>query len=262
MSLFDLTGRVALVTGSSRGIGKAIAEGFAAHGARVVISSRHLDACEATAELINERYSEGTATAIAASISSKEGLAKLINHSKAAVGGIDVLVCNAASNPHFGPLDSISDHQFRKAMDNNVLSNHWLIQLVLPDMIARRSGSVIITSSIGALRASKSLGAYCITKAAADHLMRSYAIENAPFGVRFNAIAPGFIRTQFARALFEVPEKERLVVEATPIGRIGEPDDVAGAAVFLASAASRFITGQVIVVDGGLTLQSGPPATV
>jgi NAD(P)-dependent dehydrogenase (short-subunit alcohol dehydrogenase family) len=249
MNLFDLTGRVALITGSSRGIGKAIAMRMAEHGAKVVISSRKLDACERVAAEINAAHGAGRAIAVAASISSKPDLERLVATTRERLGPIDVLVCNAASNPYYGPQAGISDEQFRKVLDNN-----WLCQLVAPQMMERRDGSIIIVSSIGGLRGSSIIGAYCISKAADMQLARNLAVEYGPHNVRVNCIAPGLIRTDFARALWE---DEALLAErnaTTPLRRIGEPDEIAGAAVYLASRAGSFMTGQSLVVDGGVTI--------
>lgn len=254
MSLFDMTGKVAVITGSTRGIGRAIAEEMATQGARVVISSRKQDACDAVAAEINERFGAGTATAIAASISSKDALETLVSRTQADVGPIDVLVCNAASNPYYGPMSGIADEQFRKIMDNNVLSNHWLIQLCLPGMIARRDGAVIVVSSIGGLRGSPTIGAYCISKAADMQLVRNLAVEVGQHNIRANAIAPGLIRTDFARALWDNPEAEKAYNSGHPMRRIGMPEEIAGAAVFLASTAGSYVNGQTIVVDGGSTI--------
>jgi NAD(P)-dependent dehydrogenase (short-subunit alcohol dehydrogenase family) len=254
MSLFDLTGRVAVITGSSRGIGRSIAEGLAEHGARVIISSRKSDACETVARHINERWGADRAVAIQASISSIEALQSLVDRTLAMWGRIDTLVCNAASNPYYGSLSGISDDQFRKILENNILSNHRLIQMVLPQMIARKAGSIIIISSIGGLRGSTKLGAYDISKAADFQLVRNVAVEYGPHNVRANCIAPGLVKTDFARALWSDPENLRRTESATPLQRIGEPHEIAGAAVFLASDASSFMTGQEIVIDGGATI--------
>jgi NAD(P)-dependent dehydrogenase (short-subunit alcohol dehydrogenase family) len=257
MQLFDLTGKVAIVTGSSRGIGRAIAEALADHGARVVISSRKAPACQEVADAINARHSEGTAIVVPASISSKEELQALVDETRRRLGRIDVLVCNAASNPYYGPMAGISDEQFRKILDNNVLANHWLIAMVAPEMIERKEGSIIIVSSIGGLKASTMIGAYNVSKAADFQLARNLAAEFGPHQVRVNCIAPGLVRTDFARALWENPETLAMVTMHTPLQRIGEPHEIAGAAVFLASPASTFVTGQAIVVDGGSTTGVG-----
>src|SRR5260370_11937935 len=194
MSLFDLTGKVAVVTGSSRGMGRAIAERFAEHGAKVVISSRKAEACEAVVAAIDAKYGAGRAIAIPANISSKEDLKHLAEAAAAHFGAIDILVCNAASNPYYGPLAGISDDQFRKILDNNIIANHWLISFVAPQMIARRSGSIVIVSSVGGLKASTTIGAYNISKAADFQLARNLAAEFGPHNVRVNCIAPGLIR--------------------------------------------------------------------
>ncbi|MEO5972332.1 MAG: SDR family oxidoreductase [Sphingomicrobium sp.] len=255
--LFDLSGKVAVVTGSSRGIGKAIAEALADHGAKVVISSRKQDACEEVAKAINAAHGEGRAVAIAASISDKAALENLVAGSIAAFGRIDVLVCNAASNPYYGPMAGISDDQFRKILDNNVIANHWLVQLTAPQMLERGEGSIIIVSSIGGLTSSTMIGAYNISKAADFQLARNLAAEFGPRGVRVNCIAPGLIRTDFAKALWENPDTLKAVTKTTPLRRIGEPHEIAGAAVFLAAPASAFMTGQAIIVDGGSTIGVG-----
>jgi NAD(P)-dependent dehydrogenase (short-subunit alcohol dehydrogenase family) len=254
MSLFDLTGKVAIVTGSSRGIGKASVFELAEHGANVVVSSRKQDACDAVAAEINAKYGDGTAIAVAANISDKEGLQHLVDESRRAFGKIDILVCNAASNPYYGPQEGISDDQFRKILDNNIVSNHWLISMVVPEMRARKDGSVIIISSIGGLRGSTAIGAYCISKAADMQLARNLAHEYGPDNVRVNCIAPGLVRTDFARALWEDPERQKAANSTVPLRRIGEPEDIAGGVVFLASKAAAFTTGQTIVMDGGVTI--------
>ena len=254
---FDLGGKIAIVTGSSRGIGKAIAEALATQGAKVVISSRKQDACDTVAAAINAEHGAGTAIAIAASISDKTALQALVDRSRAELGPIDILVCNAASNPYYGPMSGISDDQFRKILDNNVIANHWLINMVAPDMLSREDGSIIIISSVGGLTGSATIGAYNISKAADFQLARNLAAEFGPKGVRINCIAPGLIRTDFAKALWENPDTLKAVTRHTPMRRIGEPHEIAGAAVFLASPASTFMTGQAIVVDGGSTIGVG-----
>ena len=257
MSLFDMTGQVALITGSSRGIGKATAEAMAEQGAKVVISSRKQDACDATAAEINARFGDGTAIAIAANISSKDELQNLVNETRAAFGKITALVCNAASNPYYGPGLGISDDQFRKIMDNNILSNHWLISMVAPEMLERGEGSITIISSVGGLKGSPVIGAYGISKAADMQVARNFAVEFGAQGVRVNCIAPGLVRTDMARALWENPETLKRATAMACLRRIGEPPEIAGAAVFLASRAGAFTTGQTIVCDGGATISGG-----
>jgi NAD(P)-dependent dehydrogenase (short-subunit alcohol dehydrogenase family) len=257
MSLFDLSGKVAIITGSSRGIGRAIAEAMADHGAKVVISSRKAEACVEAADAINGKHGAGTAIAVPANISSKEELQTLVDESRRQLARIDILVCNAASNPYYGPMAGISDDQFRKILENNVIANHWLIQMAAPEMIERKAGSIIIISSIGGMTGSTMIGAYNVSKAADFQLARNLAAEFGPSGVRVNCIAPGLVRTDFARALWENPDTLRAVTKQTPMQRIGEPHEIAGAAVFLASPASTFMTGQTIVVDGGSTVGVG-----
>jgi NAD(P)-dependent dehydrogenase (short-subunit alcohol dehydrogenase family) len=258
MNLFDLTGKVAIVTGSSRGIGRAIAERLAEHGAQVVISSRKAEPCREVAEAINAQHpmADGRPRAIVvtANISSKEALQQLVDETNRQLGGVHILVCNAASNPYYGPQAGISDDQFRKILDNNIIANHWLIGMVAPQMAQRRDGAIIIVSSIGGLRGSSVLGAYCISKAADMQMARNLAIELGPHNVRVNCIAPGLIKTDFAKALWEDEDTLAKRNESTPLRRIGEPDEIAGAAVYLASKAGSFMTGQSMVVDGGVTI--------
>ncbi len=253
--LFDMTGRVALITGSTRGIGRAIAERMAEAGAKVVISSRKAGACEEIAAGINARG--GSAIAHAASISDKAALQGLVDRTLHEWGRIDVLVCNAAVNPYYGPLLEIPDDAFDKIMASNVRSNLWLCKMVIPQMAERRDGSVIVVSSIAGLKGNTALGAYGISKAADFQLVRNLAVEWGPSNVRVNAIAPAIIRTDFARKLWEDPDIYAKAVSGYPLRRIGEPDEVAGAAIFLASRAGAFVTGQVITVDGGVTIADG-----
>jgi NAD(P)-dependent dehydrogenase (short-subunit alcohol dehydrogenase family) len=254
-SLFDLTGKVALVTGSSRGIGRAIAESMAAFGARVVVSSRKRPACEEVRDAITKRG--GEAIVVPCNIGDKDELRRLVSETHEAYGPIDVLVCNAAVNPHFGPSQEIPDSAFDKVMASNVRSNHWLCQMTIPSMAERGGGAVIIVSSIGGLKGSERLGAYAISKAADMQMARNLAVEWGPRNVRVNCIAPGLVRTDFARALWQNPEIYEKTVRGYPLRRIGEPEEIAGAAVFLASAAGSFMTGQTIVLDGGATIAGG-----
>jgi len=254
MSLFDLSGKVAIITGSSRGIGRAIAVRMAEQGAKVVVSSRKEAACLDVVAEITAAHGEGRAIAIPANISSKEDLQRLVDETNKAFGQIDILVCNAASNPYYGPMAGIADDQFRKIFENNVLANHWLINMVAPQMIARKDGAIIIVSSIGGLRGSPVIGAYNVSKAADMQLARNLAVEFGPHNVRVNCIAPGLIKTDFARALWEDPVRLKEVNERAPLRRIGDPDEIAGTAIYLASRAGSFVTGQNIVVDGGVTI--------
>ncbi len=254
--IFDLSGKTALITGSSRGIGKAIAEAMAARGANVVISSRKQQACDAVAESINAQ-GQGKAISVPANIADKASLQQLAAATLVAFGQIDILVCNAASNPYYGPMEGISDSQFEKILHNNIMSSHWLVQMTAPAMRQRRDGSIIIVSSIGGYRGSAALGAYNVSKAADFQLARNLAVEFGPDNVRVNCIAPGLIRTDFARSLWEDEANLNKALRGTPLGRIGEPEEIAGAAIFLASPAGRFVTGQSIVVDGGSTITLG-----
>jgi NAD(P)-dependent dehydrogenase (short-subunit alcohol dehydrogenase family) len=249
---FDLTDKVAIVTGSSRGIGRSIAETMASLGAKVVISSRTPDACEAVAAKI--RHNGGEAIVIACNVSRKSEVEALVAGTLREFGRIDILVCNAAINPVFGPLANLSDEAFDKIMGANVKANIWLANLVIPGMAARGGGAIVIIASIGGLRGTEVLGAYGISKAADFALARNLAVEWGPRNVRVNCVAPGLVKTDFARALWE--DKARLTsrTERTPLRRIGMPDEIGPIAAFLASPASSFITGQVIVADGGVTI--------
>jgi NAD(P)-dependent dehydrogenase (short-subunit alcohol dehydrogenase family) len=252
-NLFDLSGKTAIITGSSRGIGKAIAHRMAEHGANVVVSSRKLDACEAAVAEINEAVGRKAAVAIAANIAVKEALQALVDETERTFGKVDILVCNAASNPHFGPAHTITDEQFTKVLHNNILSNHWLTGMVAPQMRARRDGAIILISSIGGLRGTNVLGAYAISKAADMQMARNLALEFGADNIRVNSIAPGLIKTDFAKALWDNPEILKHSTERACLKRIGEPDEIAGLAVFLAAPAGAFTTGQTIVIDGGQT---------
>ena len=250
--MFDLKGQVAVVTGSTRGIGKAIARALGQAGAMVVISSRKQAACEAVA---SEFRAEGLEVmALACHVGHKDQLQGLVDQTMKAWGRIDILVCNAATNPVYGPMAEISDDAFDKIMATNVRSVFQLCNMVCPGMAERGKGSVILISSIAALRGNAVIGVYGISKAAEAGLARNLAVEWGPKGVRINAIAPGLIRTDFARALLEDPVRRERSEQATPLRRIGEPEDIAGVALFLASDAAAFVTGQTIVADGGETI--------
>jgi NAD(P)-dependent dehydrogenase (short-subunit alcohol dehydrogenase family) len=248
-TLFDLQGKVAVITGSSRGIGRAIAERMAEHGAKVLVTSRKLDACEEVVAVIKAQG--GDAFAHACNIGRKEDLQGLVDAAVRKWGGIDVLVCNAAVNPYFGPSIDMPDDAYDKVMNSNVRSNFWLCNMVLPQMAARGGGAVIIVSSIAGLMGSPSIGVYGISKAADMALARNICTEWGPKNIRANCIAPGLVRTDFARALWENKDIYAKTVAAYPLRRIGEPDEIAGAAVFLAGPSGSFMTGQTIVIDGG-----------
>ena len=250
-SLFDLKDKNAIITGSSKGIGKAIAYRMAEHGARVIITSRKIDACEEVANEINSQFGADKAIAIACNIGDKEQLKKLYAKSKEFYGETSTLVCNAAINPYFGPSINISDEAFEKTMKSNVQSNFWMCNEVLPDMVSRKSGSIIIVSSIAGLHGSSMLGAYAISKAADSQLARNIAVEYGRNNIRANCISPGLIKTDFSRTLWENETILKSATDGSALKRIGMPDEIAGAAVFLASDAGTFTTGQNIVIDGG-----------
>src|SRR5688572_22030654 len=251
-TLFDLSGRVAVVTGSTRGIGKSIAEELARAGAKVAISSRKQDACDqARAELEGQGFE---VLARPCNVSRKEELQALVDATTAKWGRVDIVVANAASNPYYGPLTGISDDAFDKIVANNLKSVLWLAGMTLPGMAERGGGSFIVVGSIGGLLANTVIGAYGVSKAADHHLVRNLAAEWGPKNVRVNAIAPGLVKTEFARALWEDDKRARERIEGTPLRRLGEPRDIGGIAVFLASPAAAFITGQCIVADGGVTI--------
>ena len=250
--LFSLEGKVALVTGSTRGIGKSIAQELGRAGASVALCSRKAEACEqARVELAAAGLD---VIAQPCNVSRKEDLRALVEATRARWGGIDIVVSNAASNPYYGPLTGIPDEAFDKIVANNVKSILWLAQLTLDQMVHRGGGSFIVVGSIGGLVANTVIGAYGISKAADHHLVRNLAAEWGPKNVRVNAIAPGLVKTEFARALWEDPKRAAERIEATPLRRLGEPQDIGGIAVFLASPAAAFITGQCIVADGGVTI--------
>lgn len=253
MSLFDLKGKVAVVTGSTKGIGEAIVHRLAEHGAKVVVSSRKGDACDKVAGEINAKYKD-QAIAVPCNIADKADLQRLVDKTMEKWGRIDSLVCNAAVNPYFGPSKDIPDDAFDKIMSSNVKSNHWLCQMVLPQMVERKDGTITIISSIGGLKGSPILGAYCISKAADFQLARNLAVEYGAHNIRANCIAPGLIKTYFAKALWDNPDILERSTSNAPLKRIGMPDEIAGAAVFLASPAGAFMTGQQLVVDGGVTI--------
>ncbi|MCE2521242.1 MAG: glucose 1-dehydrogenase [Alphaproteobacteria bacterium] len=255
MGLFDLTGKVVVITGASRGIGRAVALRMAGAGARVVVSSRKLDACEEVVRTI--RDAGGEAAAVACNVTHIDQLEHLVTKSIDVFERIDCLVGNAAVNPHYGPMTTIGESAFEKIINCNVRANLWLARLVLPGMAERGEGAIIYVSSIAGIKGTDDIGTYGISKAAVIAMARNLAVTWGKHGVRINTIAPGLVRTDFAKALWENPERLARVEEHYPMRRIGEPDDIAGTAVFLASEAGRYITGQTIVVDGGGTIAAG-----
>lgn len=253
--MFSLRDKVALITGSSRGIGRSIAEAMAGAGAKVVISSRKVASCEKVAAEI--RDGGGEAIAIPCNVSDQGQLRSLVDATLEKWEKIDVLVCNAAVNPHFGSSQEIGEQAYDKIMSTNVKNVLWLCRAVIPQMAERKDGAVIIVTSIAGFKGTRKLGTYALSKAADMQMTRNLAIEWGAENVRVNCIAPGLVRTDFARALWEDPENCAKALAAYPLGRLGEPQDIAGAAVFLAAKAASWITGQTLVVDGGTSAAGG-----
>lgn len=251
MSLFDLSGKVALLTGASKGMGLAMATALAEHGATVVISARKQDRLEEAAAEINAEVGAERAIPVACNVGHKAQLQALVEAARAKAGPIDIVVGNAGVNPYYGPTSEIPDEAYEKTMAANVQSNLWLAQLAVPDMVAKGAGSMMFTSSIGAFKPSVMLGTYGMSKLALIGLVRNLAAEFGPRGVRFNAICPGLVRTDFARELWDNPEVEARIKNDIPLRRLGEAEDFKGLAVFLASDASRYMTGQALTVCGG-----------
>jgi len=252
MKIFDLSGKTAVITGSTKGIGRAIAEQMALAGANVVISSRKAEACATVAAAIQAMG--GKAEPIPCHIGEAAQREELMARARAKFGAIDILVCNAAINPYYGPIDDLPDDVFDRMMSVNVRCNLNLAKLARPDMAARKNGAIIIVSSIAGLMGSTTLGAYAVTKAADMQLVRNLAVSWGHDGIRVNAIAPGLVKTDFARALWDNPEYLAATLKQAPLGRIGDPVDIAGAALLMASDAGRFITGTTLVIDGGVTI--------
>ncbi len=250
--MFDLAGKTAIVTGSTKGIGRAIAVALAEAGAAVAVSSRDEGRVSGTEAALKD--AGHNVIGVPCNVGRKDELENLVAKTKEAFGPVDILVCNAAINPYYGPAMEIPDDVFAKVMHTNIQAQLWLAQMVAPDMKARKDGAVILVSSIGGLRGSDVIGAYNISKAADIQLAKNLAVELGPENIRVNAICPGLVKTDFARALWENPEFADPRIAATPLRRLGEPEDIAGAAVFLASPAGAWMTGQTIVIDGGATV--------
>lgn len=250
--LFNVAGKVAIITGASRGIGLAIAQRFAEAGMKVVLSSRKQDALDAIAqEMSGAGYD---VTAVAAHNGDKAALQGLVERTVQHYGGVDVLVNNAATNPHFGPLLEAQDSMWQKTLEVNVMGNFWLTQAVVPHLKARGGGKIINVASVNGLRPGTMQGVYSATKAAVINLTQTLAMELGGDNIQVNAIAPGLVKTKFAEAIWGNEDMHDIIVGRTPAKRIGEPDDIAGLALFLASPASNFATGQVYVIDGGISV--------
>ena len=256
--MFDLTGKVAIITGSSRGIGRASAELLAKMGAKVVVSSRKEGPCDEVVKVITAEG--GQAISIPANVSQKTALENLVQKTVETWGRVDICVCNAALNPHYGPMAGMSDEVFDKILGTNVRSNFWLANLVVPHMIRRGGGSIILISSIAAIFGQKNIGVYALSKAADAQLARNLAAEWGGKNIRANSVLPGLIKTDMARVLWENPSVHDAVVRSAPLARLGEPRDIAGVVGFLASDASAYVTGQSIVADGGVCINDPFPA--
>ncbi len=250
--LFDLTGRVAVVTGASRGIGEAIARALAAAGARVVLASRKLEGLQAVADGI--QADGGEAIAVACHTGRAADAEALVVRAEEAYGGVDVLVNNAATSPHFGPLLDAEESHWDKTFEVNVKGYVHTVKACVPRMRARGGGRIVNIASVAGLVPHGGLGVYGVTKAAVLMLTRTLAAELARDSIRVNAIAPGLIETRFSEALWSTPEARERALRAIPQRRIGTTDDLIGAALYLASDASAYTTGAVLVVDGGQTL--------
>ncbi len=256
-TLFDVTGKTAIVTGASRGIGEAIARRLAQHGANVVVSSRKLDACQSVADDINQAEGREAAHAVACNISHREHLQMLVDETNAKFGDVDILICNAAVNPFYGPSKDITEEQIDKIFSCNIKANHFLSHMVLPQMQKIGGGAIVIISSIGGFMGSGTIGAYGISKAADMQLARNLAVEYGKDNIRINCICPGIVKTYFAEALWKDPKTEAFISSQLPMRRFGDPDDIAGAAVFLSSPAAAWMTGQHITIDGGTIIGMG-----
>jgi NAD(P)-dependent dehydrogenase (short-subunit alcohol dehydrogenase family) len=250
----DLSGKVAIITGASRGIGQSIAESYAQAGAKVVLASRKQDALDEVAAEI--KANGGEALAIAAHTGQKETLKTLVDKTVETYGKVDILVNNAATNPHFGTLLEAEDSMWQKTIEVNIMGNFWLCQNVVPIMRENGGGSIINVASINGIRPGSMQGIYSASKAAVISLTKTLSIELGSDNIRVNAIAPGLIQTKFAQAIWGNEAVLKMVQERTPLGRIGQPGEIASIALWLASDLSSFATGETFVIDGGLTIPS------
>ncbi len=248
---FDLTGKVAVITGASRGIGAAIALAYARAGAAVVLASRKQPALDEVAATI--RTAGGTALAVTAHTGDQAAIKQLIERAVAEFGGVDILVNNAATNPHFGPLLSADESHWDKTYDINVKGYVRLIQASVPHMQARGGGKVINIASVAGLEPVAGMGIYSVSKAGVLMLTRALAVELAEANIQINALAPGFIKTQFSRAIWDNDALNQAVLRATPQQRMAAPEELTGIALYLAAPASDFTTGAIFTIDGGLT---------
>lgn len=252
-NLFDLSGQVAIITGSTKGIGRAIASRFAQHGAKVVVSSRKADVCEEVAADINANWAQngGEAMPFACHAGDKERLQAMVDATLEKWGRIDICVPNAGVNPYYGPSIDMPDSALDKIFEINVKAVYWLCHMCLPNMVARGSGNIVIMASVAGLKGNTTIGGYTVSKVAEHQIARNFAMEYGPKGIRANAIAPAVIKTDFSTALWTDPVRMAPINNAIPLRRLGEADEVAGVALFLASKASSYVTGQVVNVCGG-----------
>lgn len=246
---FDLTGKVALITGASRGIGQSIAEAFAASGAKVVLSSRKQQDLDEVAEQI--RSAGGTALPVAAHTGSVEAITSVVEQATAAYGGIDIVVNNAATNPHFGPILTSEESHWEKILDVNVKGYFRVVKACAESMRNRGGGKVINVASVAGFEPGAMMGIYSVSKAAVIMLTKVLAAEMAQDNIQVNAIAPGFIKTRFSSVLWQTPTIHDAIMKAVPQGRMAEPEELTGIALYLASDASSYTTGSTFVVDGG-----------
>jgi NAD(P)-dependent dehydrogenase (short-subunit alcohol dehydrogenase family) len=252
---FDLSGKIALVTGGSRGIGRAVALAFATAGARVVVASRKQEGVDAVAAEIERQG--GTALAVATHVGDEDALTALAQRTVEVLGGVDILFNNAATNPHFGPIMTATAAQWDKIMQVNLRGAFLLCQRIVPVMQARGGGKIINVSSVAGLKPSLAMGIYSVSKAGLIMLTQVLAQELGPSNIQVNAIAPGVIKTRFSSALWQTASVAEALESSTPLGRLGEVDDVVGAALYLASPLSDYVTGAVLLVDGGMNVTGG-----
>jgi NAD(P)-dependent dehydrogenase (short-subunit alcohol dehydrogenase family) len=250
-----LEGKVAIVTGGSRGIGEAIARTFAAHGARVVVASRKVEGVQAVAESIAKEHGEGRVFALAAHTGKEDECVRLVRETVERFGKVDVLVNNAGTNPYFGPMLEADMGAWDKTFDVNLKGYFWCAREVARNCIARSApGAIVSIASVAGLMASPLQGIYAATKAAVVSMTKTLAVELATSKIRVNAIAPGFVDTRLASAILKNDELLKHVISRTPLGRYGTPDEIAGGALYLASDTASFLTGHTLVIDGGMTI--------